>query len=69
MKKPLTSMPLLTAAAKGLEPTSPICTSPEAMAAKISAPELKRRNSMSQPVFFANSPFAMPTKYGTEPVW
>src|ERR1700727_1550920 len=39
------------------------------MAAKISAPELKRRKSIFAPVAFSKSPLAMPTEEGRASVW
>src|ERR1700722_14609597 len=39
------------------------------MAAKISAPELKRRKSILAPVAFSKSPLAIPTEEGRASVW
>src|ERR1700722_3337375 len=39
------------------------------MAAKISAPELKRRKSIFAPVAFSKSPLAIPTEEGRASVW
>ncbi|MCY1459068.1 hypothetical protein D9M71_765090 [compost metagenome] len=41
------------AAASGLEPRLPICTSPEAIAVTTSGPLLKRRQSMGWPMVFS----------------
>ena len=50
------SHPAITAeaaAASGLEPRLPICTSPEAMAVTTSGPLLKRRQSIFSPMVFS----------------
>ena len=63
------STPRLTAAASGLEPMTPSCTSPEAIAVATLAPESNWRHRILYPVAFSIEPFAMAATIGPAICW